>query len=179
MKTLESYKEILNNARFFSKVSTFLIAVFLLSEIFWSVNSYFSLTEEEFNSSASWVWKMILIGIGFKAVITIIFLSRFILLSFKKTKFILISQIVWFLGFVTILFFKFFTTKYLYGSFVKNDKFPCMDCFYYDTFLETSVFLTVILLAYLFLSPIKQIFIFLFALMSKEKTVKKSLYKVK
>ncbi len=47
MKILESYRKILNETRFISKVSTFVVVILLLSEIFLSVKSYFSLFERK------------------------------------------------------------------------------------------------------------------------------------
>ena len=163
MKIIEFYKEILNYTRILSKITSFLIVIFLLVEIFRSLCLYsFYAPQEWLNRS----WTMIYFSLGFQLLITIIFATRFVFLWLKDSKFLWFSQIFWLIGWLSILAYDLISAKITFGSFFGFQA-NCMDCFYYDTFISASASLTVILFAYLFLSPIKQIIIFVSALMSK------------
>lgn len=161
MKIIESYKQTLNNTRFLSKITSFLIAIFLFSEIFQSFYSYFFLAEK---ATKDEIWLHFLISTAIQLFLAAIFSIRFILLWSKNPKYIWFSQIVWLTSWLSILAYNLVTRKVLFGSFLGERQFSCMDCMYFDTFIYASTLLTIVLLAYLFLSPLKQILIFIMVL---------------
>lgn len=156
MKFIESYKQHLSELRLFSKTSSFLIATVTFLSFFH--NLYFLL----FYSDGSYINENlteIFISIVFHLLIAITFAARFVFLFFKKHKFIWLSQSIWLVGWLSIYAYKLATAKILLGSFFGSaENFP-FDSFYYNTFLAASNSLVVILLAYFFLSPIKQVLI--------------------
>lgn len=162
MKIIESYKRTLNNIRLLSKITSFLIAIFIFLEIFQSLYTYsFNLPESGLSND---VWRNFFLSLAFQFLIAAIFTARFILLFFKNSKYIWFSQIIWIISWLSILAYHLTTRKVYFGSFFGEREFGCMDCMYYDTFLYVSEFLTVVLFGYLFLSPLKQILVFVYAL---------------
>jgi hypothetical protein len=172
MNFSKSYLQTLRNVLLFSKISSFVIAILTFLNIFEIL--YFSI----FHHNRDWINEkrnVIFISISFQLIISVIFTLRFIFLWFKKNNnFIWFSQISWLIGWLTILSYQLVTAKVLFGSFTKvlfgsfiGSRQDCMDCFYSDTFLWLfSDYLVLLFLAYLFLSPIKQILILLLALLS-------------
>ena len=161
MKFIESYRNILTSARLFSKATSFLMAIFLMLEIFSSFYLYY------FRAERNWLndyWNNILVSLGFQTFISLTFLLRFALLNFKNCKFVWFAQFTWLLSWSSIIFYQLITSRILFGSFYGKREFSCVDCFYFDTFLWASDKLTVILIAYQFLSPIKQLLLFVSAL---------------
>jgi hypothetical protein len=152
MKFIESYENNLVKFRFISKISPFLIAIFIMLEIgdfFTNLQMNPAFFENNQNS--------VVLSLLFQTLIAILFISRFILLWFKKSKFIWLSQLVWLFSWLTILAYYFVTSKIYYGTVSGNSEFRCYDCIYYDTFLHASTGLTITLIFYLFFSPIQQI----------------------
>lgn len=154
MKFIESYKIALNKTCLMSKISSFLIAVLLFSEIGRNLYIYLYLFENQWTPEN---WERAFISVFFQLIIVSIFSLRFVLLWFKSSKFVWYSQIVWLGGWLAIMAYKLTTSKIYFGSFFGSRSDLCIDCFYYDTFLWTSSSLVVIFLAYLFFSPLKQI----------------------
>jgi len=165
MSFSESYLQIFSGMRLLSKISSFLIAISIFLNIFEIL--YFSI----FHHNRGWInenLNIIFISITFQIIIALIFTLRFVFLRFKRNKFIWFSQICWFIGWLTILSYQLVTAKVLFGSFLGGRQ-DCMDCFYSDTFLWLfSDYLVLLFLAYLFLSPIKQLLTLLFALFRRE-----------
>ncbi len=161
MKIIESYKRTLSNTRILPKITSFLIAIFIFSEIFQSLYTYsFNVPESGLSSD---VWRNFFLSLAFLLFIAAIFTARFVLLFLKDSKYIWFAQIAWIMSWLSILAYHLTTRKVYFGSFF-GERDICMDCMYYDTFLSASVFLTSVLLGYLYLSPLKQILVFIFAL---------------
>lgn len=171
MKFIESYRQNLINTRSFSKITSFLMVICLFVEISENLYLYF------FHAEQNWIneyWSKIVISLSFQSFIAVVILIRFVLLCFRNPKFIWYAQFAWLISWSSIVFYHLATSKILFGSFFGKRKFSCMDCFYYDTFLWASASLTVILLFYEFISPIKQVIIFVSGLMSKVETQEKT-----
>jgi hypothetical protein len=123
-----------------------------------------------FHAEKVWLdenWTQITVSFGFQTLISLLFLSRFILFWFKQSKYIWFSQLVWLITWLMIFAYNGVTTKMYYGSFWGKNESSCMDCMYFDTFLYASDALFIILSFYLFFSPIKQSLILIFAFVKK------------
>lgn len=159
MKFLKSYLQVLSNIRLLSKISSFLIAIITFFGTYEIL--YFSI----FHSDRDWINEnrsKVFISVTFQVFIAIIFTLRFIFLWFRNNKFIWFSQICWLIGWLAIFAYQLVTAKILFGSFWGSRR-DCMDCFYSDTFLwVSSDTIVLIFIAYLFLSPIKQLLTLLF-----------------
>ena len=152
----ENYKNVLINISLLSKITTFLIAIRLLIDIFHNAYLYLFYAEGALLKESL---DLLLISNGFQILICLAFITRFIFLWSKESRFVWVSQITWLSGWLTI---------FAYGA-VTNIYYPRNFFFsgYSHYFLWSSEGLAVLLLIYLFLSPIKQIFILLFSLLTK------------
>jgi hypothetical protein len=152
MSFIESYENNLVKFRFISKISSFLIAIFIMLEIGDFTNKLLLYPEFLNNNSVEST-----ISLSFQTLIAILFIARFVLIWFKKTKFVWLSQLVWLFGWLAIAGYYSVTQIHYFGSIWGKREFSCMDCMYYDTFLYASTGLFIVLSFYVFFSPIKQI----------------------
>lgn len=175
MKFIEKYRQVLVNISFASKLTSLLMFIFVFTELCESFHDYFFEAEKEWINEN---WNKISIYIFFLTLLAIIFSARFILLWFKESKFVWLSQITWLLSWLTILSYNLVTNKIFYGGFFESRKTACIDC--YNDFLWASVSLVQILMIYLLFSPIKQILVLAYTPFSElEKTRTKSSMKSK
>lgn len=163
MKFIESYKNSLLKFSFISKMSSFLLANFLFIEFgnnSWSIFSTPDFFENNFISCIS--------ALSFQIFIAFLFAFRFALLWSNNLKTIWFSQLTWLITWLAIIGYNLTTKKLLFGSAFSQIDFHCLDCFYNQTFIYASSSLTVILLGYMFLSPIKEILVLLNSFLKKK-----------
>ncbi len=147
MSFIESYKNNLVKFRLISKIPAFLIVIFMMLEIgniFTNLQMNPAFLENNQNS--------VVLSLSFQFFIALMFGTRFVLLWFKKSKFVWLSQLVWVLNWLSIIYY--YSVTQIFLAMNKGD---CIDFIYHNTFLYASTGLTVILIFYLFFSPIKQI----------------------
>jgi hypothetical protein len=149
---IESYKNNLVKFRLISQISSFLMAIFMMLEIGDFINKLRLYPEFLNNNLVEST-----ISLSFQTTIAVLFTARFILLWFKKSKFVWFSQIVWLFSWLAIIGYYSVTQIHYFGSIWGKREFSCMDCMYYDTFLYASTGLFLALIFYIFFSPIKQI----------------------
>jgi hypothetical protein len=152
MSFIESYKNNLVKFRLISKISSFLIAIFVVLEIGDFTNKLRLYPEFLNNNLVEST-----ISLSFQTTIAILFITRFILLWFKDSKYVWFSQLIWLITWLIILAYDGFTAKVRYGVFFGGSENGCVDCLYFDTFLYASTGLFLVLIFYFFFSPIKQI----------------------
>lgn len=103
-KWIDEYKRLSEKMNFFSRASSFLLSilsVFSLSWVFW------------------WTWQLevkldeevlaFIVGVAFHLIVIILFVTRFVLSFFKSKKSAKFSQILWFVGFLTITSYCFYS----------------------------------------------------------------------
>ncbi len=152
MSFIESYKNNLVKVSLISKISSFLIAIFMMLEIGDFINKlrlYPEFLNNNLHEST--------ISLSFQTLIAILLIARFVLLWFKKPKFVWLSQLFWCFCWLAIIGYYAVTQIHYFSSIWGKREFSCMDCMYYDTFLYASTGLFLILNFYVFFSPIKQI----------------------
>lgn len=159
MKFIETYKKVLldESINYLSRITAFLIVVVLLTDVLYDVYLYSLYAEKE------WIkenLKFIVINKGFLTLTCIAFFFRFIFLWFKESKFIWFSQIAWLSGWFVI-----FTYRLVTIIFFPN-LFSFSSSIYSDYFVWSSEGVAFLLIAYLYLSPIKQISVFFFSLVT-------------
>lgn len=109
----------------------------------------------------------IFVMVGFHLAIATIFAARFA--AFAKGSSLIVKQLSWVAGWLSILAYKFATAKMLWGSFWGHRSTPAMDAIYHETFLWTSTGMFLLLFGYLVLSPIKEL-LWLLPLVRRTKT---------
>ena len=157
MKFIDSYKKVLTDTKLLSKITTFLIVIILLSEVFQNVYSYLYYAEK------SWINEnltLIIISNGFPIIISVVFILRFTFLRFKESRFIWFSQVTWISGWFLILAYRLVTCIFYPNIYFFSG--------YSDYFVWSSESLAFWLLVYLYLSPIKQISVFFFSLFTQD-----------
>lgn len=142
MKFIESYKQNLDKTQLLSKVASFLIALILLAEVFSNVGVLFFI---EYKWTEAY-YNLVKI-VSLQTVVGIIFAVRFILLFLKKPNSIWVSQIVWFIGWFSVL-------VYLWISIFSHSN---ENSHSYWTLSNSKNYLATIPYFYFLLSPIKQI----------------------
>lgn len=162
MGFIETYKKVLLNEsiNYLSRITTILIVVALLTDILRDAYFYFLYAEKQ------WIdenLEFIVINKGFLTLICIVFFLRFVFLWFKESKFVWSSQITWLSGWLVILVYRLVTVIF-YPSL-----FSFSDSFYSEYFVWSRESTAFWLLAYLYLSPIKQILVFIFSLLANNK----------
>ena len=157
MTFVENYKLILEKYLIISKISTFLIFAILVAEISYNLYEYLTWKATE-NVSQSLIFQF-KIAIIFQIIIAILFSFRFYLLWIKTWY----SQFFWLAGWVTILGYYLVSQITMFGTIFSSVDVHSTDIYYAMYFLWTYKVLTILLLAYLIFSPIKQISTILFA----------------
>ena len=147
MTFIESYKQNLEKTKLLSKLASFLIATILLVEVF---SILIDLPFSEFEWTEAWV--SLLKTLSLQTVVGIVFFIRFVLLFLNKPTSLLFSQIIWFVGWLSVLFF--FTAI---GLFNQSQTHIYFQLPVYKTLFATIPYF------YLFLSPIKQISTLIFS----------------
>lgn len=102
----------------------------------------------------------IYMGIFFQSFLAILFAIRFFVLWRINDRRVWFSQGLWLVGLASIYFYNVATT----GRFDLSQTPNCIDCFYYDSFRYSSVGFTLLFLAYLVVSPFKQVAFALYSL---------------
>ena len=159
MNFFQSYKKVLISINKLSKITTFLLIVVLLSEILHNAYLY------SFYAERSWMFdhlELIIVSNGFAVLICLSFLLRFVFLWVKESKFIWFSQIAGFSGWCLILAYELTTNTFYY------QKISYISTGYSDYFVWSSESLAFLLLAYLYLTPIKHLLIFYFLLLTQD-----------
>jgi hypothetical protein len=104
------------------------------------------------------------VAVIFHVLLIVIFTCRFFMLSRISRGRQWFSQLLWLVSMVAIYSYMVLST----GSFDLNATSKnCMDCFYYQTFRYSSVGFTEVFLAYLFLSPFKEILFAVFPIFGR------------
>lgn len=146
----QNYIELLSFTRVWSQLTCFLlsmVAVLSLYDLAVALNG----ADADFLATNR---SEIRIAIFFHVLLIIIFICRFFTLSQTSKARPWLSQLLWLVGIFAIYSYMVLTT----GSFDPNATSKnCIDCFYYQTFRYSSVGFTMVFLAYLFLSPFKEI----------------------
>ena len=151
-----NYVEILRLTRMWSQLTSFLLSMFAALSLYDLAVALYG-AESNFLATNR---REIRIAVFFHAFLIIIFTCRFFTLLRIRVGRPWFSQLLWLVGIVAIYVYMVLST----GSFDPNATSKnCMDCFYYQTFRHSSVGFTVVFLAYLFLSPVKEILFALFA----------------
>lgn len=164
MKYSEKYYKTFERTRLFSKIASFLITILVFAEIIILPLTLSKAAQTVLDDLKN----EILVSFSFLILIAFIFSLRFIFLWFKSFKYLLFAQISWLLGWLSIYAYKLVSAKFFFGSFWAGRGSDCIDCFYSQTFLFASNSLVIILLAYLIISPIKQLSTFIYSLFLKE-----------
>lgn len=152
MTFAESYLKNLSKMKLFSLISTAFLFSLVFSECFDNIYSDWNYPND--GDSADYI-KEQRIGLYFQILISILFLFRLSLVGFNKPKFIWLSQTFWLLNWITIYIFSYITTE-IYHCCFGGDHFPSF-------FLRMKNYVSIWLLAYMLLSPIKQITTIIFA----------------
>ena len=152
MTFAESYKKNLIVANYVTIVPILLILFPLLLETAGSIRQYL-IPESEWDSDDT-INRQI-IGMCFQILISSFFIIRLLLLGSNKSKAIWISQTFWLLNWLSI-FAYFYITTVFYQCCFGGDHFPSF-------FLRMLNVYSSWLIAYLFISPIKQIATLIFA----------------
>ena len=165
MEFLQTYRQLLDDSKFLSKFSSFLIASIAFLEIANNLWNYYVIPIERNVGKCSIVG----FSVGFQTTIAVIFALRFIFLWQKNSKFLWFSQITWLFGWVSLYLYQFLTRNYIYGSFLTGDRSYCVNEYYFlEIFVIASIPLTLILGAYFILSPIKLISFLLFSFINRK-----------
>jgi hypothetical protein len=149
----DKYRQIFEKGRIVSQISTFLV-VFISFHSLWYFLLGFFQSEIDLISP---IWNDVeyrndvVIAIVFHLLIGLSFSIRFVLLFFKKHKFVWFSQASWVIGITAIYAYMWLTR----GGFPSNDH--CMDCVYISTFRHASPSFTGIALSYFIFSTLKQV----------------------
>lgn len=152
MNFIESYQQNLNKTRLLSKIASFLIAVIFLIEFF--TNAYHFLISTNFGWTEP--GRDLLTILIFQLVISLIFVTRFILFYLKKPKSIWTLQTVWFIGCIFI---------FAYLSIILGVPWKKSESTINVQYLLSvhQSFLVLIPFFYLYLSPIHQFLHLIFA----------------
>ena len=162
MGFLANYTKNLLKINLLTKITTFVVAISLLLNIFHNFFLYF---QNNSNHSLSNYFYLIPAGNAFLIAICVFFCIRFILIWSKKSKHIIFSQLFWFCGWIAIFIYHYCSKKYF-----PNIYYPNLSVLE-ENFLWSSHNLVLIFYTYFFLSPLKQISVFVVSLAN---TFKKS-----
>lgn len=146
-----AYLDLLNRSRIVSIVACGLIASFTLTDPVQTLNSLRLVEGPDFFRFAR---TQIAVSVGFKSIIFVVFATRlgFLIVRDRARS----SQMAWFAGYILVLAYKLSTAMIVFGSIFEDRESRCLDCLYYPYFLWASPSLSILLLGYLMLSPVRQ-----------------------
>ena len=153
MTFIEAYQRNIDKTRLQSKIASFLIAVILLVEVFSNLNDLF-FSEYKWTETYFSLLKLLSIQV----VVGISFAVRFFLLFLNKPKSILFSQIIWFIGWLSV-----FVYLWMFIFSQSNENLHS-----YWTISTSKNYLATIPYFYFLLSPIHQILHLIFAFIHRK-----------